>query len=100
MNRSSGSLLRGRYCPKKLLLNETTSALNSKSEVLQAALDVAAKDRTTIAMVHRLASIQRTDLICVFDKGKIIETGTHSELIAKKGKYFELVHLQSLGEAP
>lgn len=63
---------------------------------MQAALDAAAKGRTTIAVAHRLSTIQKADIIYVFDAGRIVEKGTHSELLNKKGKYFELVSLQSL----
>ncbi|PIA91919.1 Multidrug resistance protein 1 [Cercospora beticola] len=85
--------------PRILLLDEATSALDSESEkIVQAALDKAAKGRTTIAVAHRLSTIQKADMIYVFDQGKIVENGTHSELIAKKGRYFELVNLQSLGK--
>ena len=85
--------------PKILLLDEATSALDSESaKVVQAALDKAAKDRTTIAVAHQLSTIQKADIIYVFDQGKVVERGTHSELMAKQGKYFELVNLQSLGK--
>ncbi|RMD43465.1 hypothetical protein DV735_g1651, partial [Chaetothyriales sp. CBS 134920] len=83
--------------PKILLLDEATSALDSESEkVVQAALDAAAKGRTTIAVAHRLSTIQKADVIYVFDKGVVAEKGTHRELMELNGRYRELVSLQSL----
>ncbi|KAE8144759.1 P-loop containing nucleoside triphosphate hydrolase protein [Aspergillus avenaceus] len=85
--------------PKVLLLDEATSALDSESEkVVQAALDAAARGRTTIAVAHRLSTIQKADVIYVFDQGKIVENGNHQELVRRKGRYYELVNLQSLGK--
>ena len=85
--------------PRILLLDEATSALDSKSEKLvQAALDTAAKGRTTIAVAHRLSTVQKADIIYVFNQGRVIECGTHSELMQKRSAYFELVGLQNLGD--
>lgn len=85
--------------PKILLLDEATSALDSDSEkVVQAALDAAAKGRTTIAIAHRLSTIQKADAIFVFESGVVLESGTHQQLLAKRGKYYELVKLQALEE--
>jgi len=80
-----------------LLLDEATSALDSESErVVQKALDVAAKGRTTVAVAHRLSTIQRADMIYVIERGVVAESGTHDELMRLRGRYRELVSLQSL----
>lgn len=84
--------------PRVLLLDESTSALDSESErVVQAALDAAAKGRTTIAVAHRLSTVQKAHVIFVLDQGRVVESGTHQELMRSKGYYYELVNLQRLG---
>ena len=79
-----------------LLLDEATSALDAENESkIQKALDAASINRTTIIIAHRLATIQKADRILVLDHGKLIESGSHSELISKEGLYSKLVKNQS-----
>lgn len=83
--------------PRLLLLDEATSALDTESEkVVKEALDRAAEGRTTIAVAHRLSTIRDADTIVVFNKGRVAQMGTHEELIAKRGLYYEMVLGQSL----
>lgn len=83
--------------PKVLLLDEATAALDSTSErVVQAALDNAARGRTTIAIAHRLSTIQNADIIYFIQDGAVIEKGTHEQLISRGGAYADLVQMQVL----
>ncbi|MDE7458765.1 MAG: ABC transporter ATP-binding protein/permease [Muribaculaceae bacterium] len=84
--------------PTILILDEATSALDSESEKLvQQALDRLTKDRTTLVIAHRLSTIRNADIICVMHQGRIVERGTHDELIAINGYYKHLVDMQSIG---
>jgi ATP-binding cassette subfamily B (MDR/TAP) protein 1 len=84
--------------PKILLLDEATSALDSESEhLVQQALDKAAEGRTTISVAHRLSTIQKANKIFVLQAGKLVESGTHSELLQRKGRYSQFVKEQDLG---
>uniref|UniRef100_A0A674DA79 ATP-binding cassette, sub-family B (MDR/TAP), member 4 n=1 Tax=Salmo trutta TaxID=8032 RepID=A0A674DA79_SALTR len=81
--------------PKVLLLDEATSALDTESErVVQEALDVARQGRTCIVVAHRLSTIQNADLIAVFQKGVVVEQGTHQQLLCQRGVYYSLVTTQ------
>jgi ATP-binding cassette subfamily B (MDR/TAP) protein 1 len=85
--------------PKVLLLDEATSALDTESEkIVQGAIAEAAKagDRITVAVAHRLSTIKDADVICVFHGGKIVEKGTHEELIALGGMYRKMCEAQNL----
>ncbi|XP_038567410.1 ATP-binding cassette, sub-family B (MDR/TAP), member 4 isoform X1 [Micropterus salmoides] len=83
--------------PKILLLDEATSALDSESEtIVQAALDKVRLGRTTIVVAHRLSTIRNADVIAGFQNGKVVELGTHTELMETKGIYHKLVTMQTL----
>lgn len=83
--------------PPILILDEATSALDSESEKLvQEALERLMKGRTTLVIAHRLSTIRNADLICVMHEGRIVERGTHEELLALNGYYSHLVEMQNL----
>jgi ATP-binding cassette subfamily B protein len=84
-----------------LLLDEATSALDAASEVVvQRALEALEEGRTTLAIAHRLATVQHADRIVVMDGGRIVAEGRHAELVREDGLYARLAALQFLGDAP
>jgi ATP-binding cassette subfamily B protein len=86
--------------PSVVVLDEATAHLDSESEAaLQQALDVALEGRTSIVIAHRLSTIRRADQILVIDAGRIVERGTHDELLAAGGLYAELYHTQFADQA-
>ncbi|KAJ3229660.1 ATP-binding cassette, sub-B (MDR TAP), member 4 [Chytriomyces hyalinus] len=83
--------------PPILLLDEATSALDSQSEhVVQEALEKVSVGRTTVVIAHRLSTVKDADVIVVLEKGDVFEMGSHDELLAKKGRYYDLVMKQDL----
>ncbi len=83
--------------PPVLILDEATSALDLESEaIIQEALDVLSKDRTTLIVAHRLSTITHADRLVVMENGRIVETGTHQQLINKRGAYEHLYSIQNL----
>ena len=84
-----------------LILDEATSALDTESEQqVQAGLEALMQGRTTLVIAHRLSTVERADRIMVLDQGRIVETGTHRELLARKGQYAALYRMQFTEAAP
>ncbi|HEX6916528.1 MAG TPA: ABC transporter ATP-binding protein, partial [Phycicoccus sp.] len=75
-----------------LVLDEATSALDTATErALQSALDEVSRGRTTVTIAHRLSTVRGADRIVLLDRGRVVESGTHDELVALGGRYAELV---------
>lgn len=86
--------------PKILILDEATSSVDTRTEKhIQDAMVKLMKNRTSLIIAYRLSTIQDADLIVVMDEGRIVETGNHSELLEKKGRYYQLYMTQFAGEA-
>jgi len=87
--------------PQILLLDEATSALDTESEhLVQDALQTVMRGRTTIVVAHRLSTVRSMDVIHVFGKGKIVESGSHQDLLAKGGVYAALMAHSAVAEQP
>jgi subfamily B ATP-binding cassette protein MsbA len=84
-----------------LLLDEPTSALDAESEAkIQGALDRLLRGRTVVMIAHRLSTVRKADMICYMESGRIVESGTHAELVERRGKYARMVQTQFLGDEP
>lgn len=86
--------------PRILILDESTSNVDTRTEkAIQDAMQLVMRNRTSIVIAHRLSTIRDSDLIVVMDHGRIVESGAHDELLAQKGKYYELYMRQYAGYA-
>lgn len=84
--------------PPMLILDEATSSIDTRTDIkIQKAFNNLMRDKTTFIVAHRLSTIKNADLILVMNNGSVIETGTHNELLAKKGFYFNLYNSQFAG---
>ena len=85
--------------PPALILDEATSSIDTRTETLvQRGMDALMKGRTTFVIAHRLSTVKNSDCIMVLEQGRIIERGTHDQLIAQKGKYYTLYTGNAIGE--
>lgn len=85
--------------PNLMIFDEATSAVDSETEkLIQDAIDKVIRGRTTFMIAHRLSTLRKANRILVVDKGRIIENGSHDELMALKGKYYKLIQIQSMSE--
>jgi ATP-binding cassette subfamily B protein len=86
--------------PRILILDDSTSSVDTQTEkLIQAALDALMEGRTTFVIAHRLSTVRRADMILVMDEGRIVERGTHDELLARRGLYKEIHDLQLIDHA-
>ena len=86
--------------PRILILDDSTSSVDTQTEkLIQAALDTLMEGRTTFVIAHRLSTVRRADMILVMDEGRIVEQGTHAELLARGGLYKEIHDLQLIDQA-
>jgi ABC-type multidrug transport system fused ATPase/permease subunit len=86
--------------PRILILDDSTSSVDTQTEkLIQAALDTLMEGRTTFVIAHRLSTVRRADMILVMDKGRIVEQGTHEELLMHGGLYREIHDLQLIDHA-
>jgi ATP-binding cassette subfamily B protein len=86
--------------PRILILDDSTSSVDTQTEkLIQVALDTLMEGRTTFVIAHRLATVRRADMILVMDHGRIVERGTHAELLAQRGLYKEIHDLQLVDHA-